>query len=193
MAGPFDLLRRVVVVLDELDIPYALGGSLASSIIGEPRTTVDIDLAVALSLDDLEALRVALGDSFYVPVDLARSAIEQHGSFNVIDLLGGMKVDLFVLGEGILDRRQIERRFEITLPPGHFPLSVTSPEDQVLRKLDWYRLGGETSDRQWRDIIGILRIQGSGVDRDDLEQAAASVGLADLLADALREAGLGDR
>ena len=92
-----------------------------------------------------------------------------------------LKVDVFVLGGGLLDRRQIDRRVRVAVPGSTDGIWVTSPEDQVLRKLDWYRKGGEVSDRQWRDVLGILSTVGHGFDREDLTETATHVGLADLL------------
>ena len=100
-----------------------------------------------------------------------------------------MKVDVFVLGASELDRRQIERRWrvEIRRDPSAF-LWVTAPEDSVLRKLEWFALGGESSQRQWRDIVGLLRVQSEDLDWDDLRHAAASLGLDVLLEGAVEAA-----
>lgn len=89
--------------------------------------------------------------------------------------------------DGLLDRRQIERRVFVRVPGVDRAIAVTSPEDQVLRKLDWYRQGGGVSERQWRDVIGILRIRGDALDQTDLAEAAAAVGLDALLAQARAE------
>ncbi len=185
--GPLELVRQVTQILGELDIPYTLGGSLASSLFGEPRSTVDVDLAISL----VEGREAALLDravaQFYVPLDAARTTIRDRSSFNLVDTRHGLKVDLFVLGDGLLDRMQIERRLEVAVPGAAAPLWVTSPEDQVLRKLEWFRSGGSTSDRQWRDVIGILRNQAGQLDLDYLTTIADELGLTDLLDEALAQ------
>jgi hypothetical protein len=95
-----------------------------------------------------------------------------------------LKVDLFVLGEGLLDRMQIERRITVTIPGVADRIWVTSPEDQVLRKLDWYRSTGHESERQWRDVVGILRIHGDVMDRGYMDETARALKLGSLLDDA---------
>lgn len=185
--GPLDLVLHMAQILDDLTIPYALGGSLASSLFGEPRSTVDVDLAIRLAPDQEAALLDRATAEFYVPIDAARAAIRTHSSFNLVDTDNGLKVDLFVLGDGLLDRMQIERRIQVIVPGAIEGVWVTSPEDQVLRKLDWYRSGGAISDRQWRDVVGILRNRADDLDLEYLTNTAREVGLADLLADALAQ------
>jgi hypothetical protein len=182
--GPLDLVSQIATMLDELDIPYALGGSLASSLIGEPRSTVDVDIAIQLDDESGAALLERANAEFYVPIDSARAAIRAHSSFNLIDTTHGLKVDLFVLGEGLLDRMQIARRTRITIPGVAAGIWVTSAEDQVLRKLDWYRNTGNESERQWRDVVGILRIHGDAMQLDYLRETARELNLEALLDDA---------
>jgi hypothetical protein len=189
--GPFDLLLDVVAVLDELQFVYALGGSLASSLVGEPRTTLDVDIVVVVNERSVEPLLERLAKDLYVPVDIARSAVRSGSSFNVIDVANGIKADLFVAGSGILDQSQIERRVRVQLPGADDGIWVTSPEDQVLRKLDWYRLGGRVSDRQWRDVVGIIRAQAGSLDRVFLRDTAQLVDLLEDLDAAIAEAGTG--
>ena len=181
-----EVLLRTAAILDRLEIPYVVGGSLASSLVGEARSTADVDLAVVLSSSDVAPFVEAVSDSFFVAESHVADAIHEHGSFNLIDLRSPYKVDVFVLGDDLLDRRQIERRQRVGI--GDRGVWITSPEDQVLRKLTWYRLGGEVSERQWRDVVSILAIHGDRLDHDDLDQTAVLLGLTDLLEQARRDA-----
>jgi hypothetical protein len=108
--APLTLVLRVAEILDSLGVPYALGGSLASSLFGEPRATADVDVAILVEPAVTDDLLDAMTAEFYVPIDAARAALGANGSFNVIAVEQGVKVDLFVLGETPLDRRQIEPR-----------------------------------------------------------------------------------
>jgi hypothetical protein len=183
--GPIELVEQVVDILDDLGVPYALGGSIASSFFGEPRATADVDLAVDLDQARGDELLGRVAPAFHVPGGAARDAIATSGSFNLISEAHPIKVDLFVLGSGVLDRHQIERRQLVVLPGSGREVWVTSPEDQVLRKLDWYRQSGHTSERQWRDVIGLLSVRGDRMDVEHLREVATAVGLSDLLERAL--------
>ncbi|MXY04162.1 MAG: hypothetical protein F4190_05720 [Acidimicrobiales bacterium] len=188
MTDPIALALRVAAILDEHDVSYALGGSLASSMFGEPRGTIDIDMAIRLEQRQFADLMNTLEVEFYVPAEAARRAVEQSTSFNLIDD-DGLKVDLFVLGESPLDQHQLEHRQRILVreePPQY--LWVSAPASQVLRKLEWYQAGGSVSERQWRDVIGILRAQRSVLDLADLTHTAQAIGLGELLDTALRTA-----
>lgn len=173
--------------LDELGIKYAVGGSVASSFYGEPRSTLDIDVAVQ---GDTKTLRQLLDDvaaDFYVPLSSAETAIETRDSFNLLHHETGMKVDVFVLGDDVLDLRQIERRVRIAVAEGE--LWVTAPEDIVLRKLWWYSKTNRSSTRQWADVVKLLETY--PIDRADLLAVADEVGLRELANQAFVEAGLG--
>jgi hypothetical protein len=185
----YALVASVVAILDDLGIPYAVGGSLASSLVGEPRSTNDGDVAIHVDRAQGALLVARLSERFYVPAATAAAAIETQSSFNVLDLETGSKVDLFVLGDNVLDRMQIARRTRRAVPGLAIELWVTATEDQILRKLDWYRIGEGTSDRQWRDICAIGRVQYDVLDMPYLLATAEEVGLSDLLEQALREAG----
>ena len=189
MTAPVDPIAVAVAVsriLDELSIPHTIGGSIASSFAGEPRSTVDIDVVAAIHESQVEPLVAALSSDFYVDASALHRAVRDQGTTNVIHQPTQLKVDLFVAGGTPLDRRQIERRQEVVLGPER-RLHVHPPEDILLQKLHWYRKGGEISDRQWRDALGIVRVQGGRLDRAYLEEAAPMLGVADLLVRALRQ------
>lgn len=185
--GALDLTVQVCAVLERLGIEHVVGGSIASSLVGEPRATIDVDIAVRLSGDRIPGLVVAFEDDFYLSGDAVREAVARRGSFNLIHLETMQKVDLFVLGDEPLDVGQLGRRQRLEVAPGT-ELWVGSPEDQILRKLWWFRLGGEVSERQWRDVVAILRVQASALDDDYLDDTAAAADLVGLLARARGEA-----
>ena len=92
--GPLALALRVAALLDSLGIPHVLGGSLASSVVGEPRSTVDLDFAVRLRSEDVGRLLAALSPDYYVSEEAICSAIARNGSFNIVELATVSKIDL---------------------------------------------------------------------------------------------------
>jgi hypothetical protein len=184
---PIETALLVVRQLDALRILHTIGGSIASSFAGEPRSTVDIDIVVALEERHVDALVAALSPEFYVDPDALRRAIRTRSSSNLIHQATQLKVDLFVAGGTPLDARQLSRRLPIDLGAGR-RLHIHPPEDILLQKLRWYRLGDAVSDRQWRDIAAIVRVQGARLDREYLRDGAAILGVSDLLDRALGEA-----
>lgn len=184
---PIAIAVSVAHVLNMLGIAHTVGGSLASSFAGEPRATVDIDFVAALEESHVPALVSALSGDFYVDGEALRRAVRQRSSANLIHLATQLKVDLFVAGGTPLDEQQLKRRQQVTLGSGR-TIYVHPPEDILLQKLRWYRQGGETSDRQWRDVLAIVRVQGVRLDRGYLAANAPVLDVADLLTRALSEA-----
>ena len=179
---------RGIAVLEELGVPYHVGGSYASSIHGNPRQTQGIDVVVDLSLEAAGSLVSMTEDDFYVDEKSVRRAIENRSSCNLIHLDSGIKVDLFVRGDGPFDIEEFGRhRAELVQTDPERRLYVKTAEDILLRKLLWYQMGGEVSDRQWSDMLGIARTQGDGLDRSHVERWACELGVQHLLEKLLAE------
>lgn len=189
-----DLLAAVTPVVDALDalgVAYSIVGSVASSAHGIARSTLDADVVADLHASQVAALVARLERDYYVDLDAANDAVRRRGMFNVIHLATMVKVDIYILTQRDFDRTSFERRTPRALPdePDARTFQVDTPEDTVLHKLEWYRAGGEVSDRQWSDIIGVLQVQKGALDRAYLDTWSAKLGVDDLLARAWREGG----
>lgn len=115
LVTPLDLVVRIGAILDDLDLDWVLGGSLASSLVGEPRTTLDIDMAVVLERRNVETLVAAVRADYYVSEPMVLEAVEHGSSFNLLHFETGFKVDVFVLTDDPLDRRQLAGRQRVDL------------------------------------------------------------------------------
>jgi hypothetical protein len=158
-----ELLRYTIRALDELGIPYLIGGSLASSAYGEPRLTNDIDLAAELLLQHVPGLLAQFPmDEFHLDGEAVKEAIRRKGQFNIIHPSSGYKVDVFVARQDAFSQSQFARRRALRLPDGEEAL-FASPEDVIINKLMYWKMG--QSERQMNDMLGMLRVQGQGLDR----------------------------
>lgn len=183
---------RIAHVFNGLEIPYLIGGSMASSVHGTPRSTQDVDFVAEIRLEQVDAIVAALEGDFYVDGEMIRDAIRRRSSFNVIQLATMVKVDVFSRGIGRWPDEEWSRREPADIWPdtGQQPVQVASPEDIILQKLRWYEAGGRVSDHQWTDVLGVMKVQGERLDIAYLRRWAADLGLADLLESALTDAGL---
>ena len=175
--------------MERAQVPYFLGGSLASSLQGEPRSTNDIDFVVDLRAPLIKPLIDALGADFDVDEEALSEAVARRGSWNIFHLPSLTKVDLFMLRPGPFDASEFSRRSRITLTPDGRGLYIKSSEDTVLRKLLWFRDGGEASTSQWRDIVQVLRVSAGKLDAAYMDEWAGRLGVVPLLAKAREAAG----
>jgi hypothetical protein len=183
------ILEQALNVFRKLGIPLAVGGSWASTFYGEPRNSQDADITVAPFTGKEEELAKALGAEFYCSVDAMRTANRDRFSFNLLHMPSGFKVDVFVQKDRPYEIMLIARSRPREIPGSNgVKLEIVSPEDIILLKLEWYRLGGEISDQQWRDIRGVLKTQRSNLDDVYLDKWAAELGVADLLTKARQDA-----
>ena len=194
MIPPEEALRvilEVVGILDDLQVPYAVGGSLASSMHGIPRSTQDGDLLADLRLEHMQPFVAAVADRFYVSPERALQAIQRRSSFNLVHLKTMIKVDIFVLKAEPFSLQEMTRRQVLPVPgePGT-TLHVASAEDTVLQKLLWYQKGDRVSTQQWNDILGILKVQGAHLDFDYLKEWADRIEVDGLLRQAYDDAGV---
>ena len=173
-----------------LGVRYYVGGSMASSVRGLPRTSIDVDIAAELLPPHVEPLVGALAGEFYVNEPRVREAVDARRSFNAIHLATMMKVDVFVSKQRPFDRALFDRLTPEFLDTGgtSIPHPVPRSEDVILLKLDWYRAGGEVSERQWGDVLGVLRVAAGDLDRAYLSRWAAELEVAGLLERALADA-----
>jgi hypothetical protein len=182
---------QVIAILEELQIPYVIGGSLASTFHGVARATLDADIVADIQFEHLPLLVARLQDDFYISADALRDALVHHGSFNVIHLTALFKVDIFIPKPRAFEAAQLANGVcGLLNPESEQRVRIASAEDTILIKLEWYRLGNALSDRQWQDIIGIMRVQTYRLDLDYMRRMALELGVSDLLENALLESGL---
>lgn len=184
-------IQPFIEVLDELEIPYFIGGSVASSVFGIARSTMDVDMVAALTAEHVAGLVPRLESVYYISEAAIQEAISRKSSFNLVHLETMMKVDVFILKTRSFDQAAFQRRRKDHLDSENPQRMyyISSPEDIILNKLEWYQKGGMKTERQWNDIIGILKVQGHSLDLNYCQDWARQLGLSQLLETALQETG----
>lgn len=190
LSDPITLALDVANILNALDIPYLVGGSVASGILGEVRATQDIDLVADLPREKVSELIEALQPRFYVSKDAVLDAIDYKRSFNLIDNESLGKIDIFILKDEPFNQTEFQRRTSVVVRPPNQTLILPSAEDIILVKLCWYRQGGKVSSVQWRDVLGVMKLQGEQLDFDYLVRWGEQLKITDLLSQVLRESGI---
>jgi len=161
---------------------------VASSAYGLARATMDIDIVAALKREHVDPLLAMLQPAYYVDRSAALAAVSTHACFNLIHQDTMLKVDIFVMKDTAYDRLAMDRRRqEHALDGENLGIFFYAPEDVILRKLAWYRMGDEASERQWRDVLGIIQVQGKLLDEVYLRKWAKDLHVDDLLERAIAE------
>ena len=183
-------ITPVVTAFEQLNIDYYIGGSVVSSLYGFPRATFDVDLIANLRLEHVSSLVKLLNATYYIDEDMIRDAIRHLSSFNILYLNTMLKIDVFIPKQRAFDKEEQQHIQQAVLVEGTRLFLVTSPEDIILNKLEWYRMGNEISDRQWNDILGVLKVQEAKLDLAYLQHWSQVLKVSDLIQRALVDAGL---
>lgn len=186
-----EALTPVTNAFEELSIPYFIGGSIASSIYGIARATMDVDIVAKIQDQHITSLKELLHEQYYIDEDMISEAIRMKSSFNLLHLDTMIKIDVFVFREESYQKMVLQRKRKDSLGEeqegGEF--YFTSAEDIILNKLQWYKTGGKVSEQQWLDIIGVLKVQKASLDKEYLTKWAKQLDLMILLEEAFKNAG----
>ncbi len=191
LASPIRITHLVAEIFDKLNIPYMVGGSLASSVHGIPRATQNLDIVADIQSVQVESLVKAFESEFYIDADMIQDAIKYSSSFNIIYLETMFKVDIFVLKNDLASQDEMNRRQPYQdSEDSQLAFFVSSAEDIIIQKLHWFQLGGRTSERQWNDILGVFQVQKETLDYSYLQKGAKIKGVGELLEQAIKETGI---
>jgi len=181
-----ELLKKIIQALDQAEILYMITGSIVSSLQGEPRSTHDIDILIAMQKSKAQILLEAFAPSeFYWDKESILEAVDRRGMFNLIDLKEGGKIDFWLLTDDPFDRSRFSRRYKEKLLG--LEMHVSSPEDTILAKLRWAKLSGG-SEKQFTDALRVYEVQRGKLDMEYLELWAKTLDVAPLWRQLLNEA-----
>lgn len=184
-------LDGVIACFEGFGIEYCIGGFVASSAYGIARATMDVDLVANVEAGQVDRFVEALEADYYIDGGMIKEAIRRRSSFNLIHLETMIKIDVFILKDRPYDSQALARRQRDTLDEDNSrQFYLYSPEDVVLNKLQWYQGGGGVSDQQWKDVLGVLKVQGRKLDLEYLKYWASRLNLTELLSRSFDDAGM---
>jgi hypothetical protein len=184
-------LSKVIECFDRLGITDYIGGSVASSAYGMARATMDVDLVTNVKISHVDRLVGSLEADYYVSAAMIRDAIQKRAFFNLVHLETMIKIDVFIVKDRPYDTKALSRRrFDTLDEDSSIKFYLSSPEDAVLGKLQWYEDGRRVSEQQWKDILGVLKVQGSQLDLEYLKYWVSKLYLSELLSRSFDDAGI---
>ena len=169
---PLTIALLAAEPLERMGVRWLVGGSVASSLYGIPRATLDVDLVADLSPEQVPGLSAMWSEHFLADERMILEAVERKRTCNLIHLDSALKIDIFVAGPDPWIAQELEHRHIVAIPTpeGMAHLPFAAPEDVLLHKLKWFLEGDKVSDRQWGDILGMVRIRGEALDTDHLRR-----------------------
>ncbi len=191
MKDMFQAAADAAALFERLGVPYVLAGGVAAIVYGEPRSTLDVDFAVHMGIEQARRLPTVAAESFLVAPDSALDAARNSTMFTMVHAASFMKIDVHVVPRSGVHKAEIERGRWQRLGPGYpDEIRIVTPEDLVLQKLRWYLDAGGVSEKQWRDVLGILKTRGHSLDFEYLRAWLAILGVADVFERACVAAGI---
>jgi len=187
----FQAVVDAAALFERLGIQYVLSGGVATIVYGEPRSTLDVDFAVHMGLDPARRLPILAQDGFLVAPDAALEAALTSTMFTMVHVASFMKIDVHVVPRSGIHKAEIERGRWQRLGPGYpDEIRIITPEDLVLQKLRWYLDADCVSEKQWRDVLGLLKTRGHALDLAYMRDWARSLEVLELLERARVSAGV---
>ncbi len=183
-----DVLTVVCGHLDEIGVLYAITGSIASSIHGQPYASQDVDICLRMNSDVGTKLAQKVAPRFYASTEAIMEAVRNRGIANLVDTASALKVDLSCLPDSPFFDQVLSRRSKVEFEPGGPAFWLVSAEDVVLMKLLWRR--ESRSSKQWDNALSVVQVQGARLDWPYLRKWATALGVNDDLQQLQEEAGV---
>ncbi|MEO8231754.1 MAG: hypothetical protein ABI638_05705 [Ignavibacteriota bacterium] len=187
--GILSALEPVFKALDESSIGYFIGGSIASSAYGIARATMDVDMILNIAPFQVKSFFDKLKGKYYIDIEIINDALVNKSSFNILHLDSMLKIDFFILKDQTYPLNAFQRRIQSSLDDSDDSVKVflCSPEDIIISKLEWFKLSDESSERQWSDILGVVKVQKNNLDKEYLKHWAIQLDLFNLLQKAFEQ------
>lgn len=174
-----EFFKTVIQILNNINIPYMLTGSMASNFYSIPRTTHDIDFVVIFSFGDIEKLLQNFNQKrYYLDEEMIKEAIINKDTFNLIDSHTGLKIDFWILKDDEYHQTCFKRRIKHNILG--LETYISTAEDVILSKLQWCKLSGG-SELQFKDAVGVYEIQKKNLDMDYIKNWAGKISVQELL------------